>query len=204
MKRITKEELPQILNAETIEKLIEMALEFPKTTFDWAEVSELLEERNQLMFILDKVEERKKAIEKAKEDAKSEEQKLKEKQDWENFVKNADPKGFYGNMGEPVGVYDYKGKYGLWPWGIDDSIAPLDLSKKLTQSQITKIANLYLQYRKGVQWKEVYSALKKLNYDFSIIFNRAYEINNKIFPMEDDIEEFREKYGVYPPNKNGS
>jgi hypothetical protein len=120
MKRINKNELPQQLDAETVEILIEMALEFPQTK-EWHSIFDLLEERNQLMFILDKVEDRKKAIEQAKEDAKSEEQKLKEKQDWQEFVKNADPHGFYGNMGQPVTLEDYKLRYGRYPVGYDEN-----------------------------------------------------------------------------------
>ena len=81
MKKITKGELPHELSPEVMEILVNMALEFPKTTFDWAEISEILEERNQLMLVLDKVEERKKVIEQAKEDGKSDEQKQKEKEE---------------------------------------------------------------------------------------------------------------------------
>ncbi len=121
MKRIKKSELPQELNAETIEILVEMALEFPKTTFDWAEVSDLLEERNQLTFVLGKVEERKKTIEQAKEDAKSEEQKQKEKERWGRFLKDANPNSFYGNMGEPITLEDYKLRYGRYPVGYDEN-----------------------------------------------------------------------------------
>lgn len=40
MKRIKKDELPQELNAETIKILVEMALEFPKTTFDWNKIAD--------------------------------------------------------------------------------------------------------------------------------------------------------------------
>ncbi|MCH5597975.1 hypothetical protein [Niabella ginsengisoli] len=75
MKRITKEELPEILTDDIINILVEMALEDPKLTFDWANVSDLLEERGQLRVILDKVRAIKKSSEQAKENAKSEEQK---------------------------------------------------------------------------------------------------------------------------------
>jgi hypothetical protein len=119
MKRITKNELPIELNTEIIEILVEMALEFPQTK-EWHDVFDLLEERNQLMFILDIVEDRKKAIEKAREDAKSDEQKLREKEEWQQFLDNADPNGFYGNMGEPVTLEDYKLRYGVYPPGYDN------------------------------------------------------------------------------------
>jgi hypothetical protein len=120
MKRITKAELPEILTDDIINILVGMALEDPKLTFDWANVSDLLEERGQLKNILDKVRVIKKNIEQAKENAKSEEQKKKEKEEWDEFVKNADPKEFYGNMGEPETPQQYKDKYGVWPPGYDE------------------------------------------------------------------------------------
>lgn len=126
MKRIKRNELPLELNAETIEILVKMALEFPKTTLDWAEVSDLLEERNQLAFILNKVEERKKIIEQIKEDAKSEEQKQKEKEDWQRFLDKANPNSFYGNMGEPTTLEDYKLRYGRYPAGYDENGSKID------------------------------------------------------------------------------
>ncbi|MEP6804118.1 MAG: hypothetical protein ABI892_06330 [Flavobacterium sp.] len=120
MKRITKAELPEILTDDIINILVEMAMEDPKLTFDWANISELLEERGQLKIILDKVRLIKKVIEQAKEDSKSEEKKKKEKEEWNEFVKNADPKEFYGNMGEPETPQQYKDKYGIWPPGSDE------------------------------------------------------------------------------------
>src|SRR5690606_31850844 len=136
MKRINKEELSEILTEDILTILVEMAMEFPQSK-QWHEIFDELDRRSQLMLVLNKVHERKKAIEQAKEDAKSDEQKLKEKEEWEEFVKNADPNEFYGNMGEPSGVYDYKDKYGIWPYGLDDSIAPLTLSAKLNPEQIS-------------------------------------------------------------------
>ncbi len=98
-----------------------MAYEFPKQTFDWRDISNYLSEHNYplLRKILDKVDERKKAVEKLIEDAKSEEQKEKEKQEWQAFIKNADSKKFYGNMGEPETPQQWKDKYGTWPPGYD-------------------------------------------------------------------------------------
>ncbi len=121
MKRITKSELPNILTEEIINILVEMALESPKTTFDWAEISQILEDRGQLFEILGIVEKRKKEVEKIKEDSKSDEQKQKEKEDWEEFVKNINPKDFYGNIGQPETIQEYKDKYGVWPPGYDEN-----------------------------------------------------------------------------------
>lgn len=120
MKRITKSELPEILTDDVINILVKMAMEDPKLTLDWANISDLLEERGQLKIILDKVRLIKKAIEQAKENTKSEEQRKKEKEEWNEFVKNADPKDFYGNMGEPETPQQYKDKYGVWPPGYDE------------------------------------------------------------------------------------
>lgn len=120
MKRITKAELPEVLTPDIINILIEMALEFPQTK-EWHQIFDYLLENKfeQYRILSDKVEERKKAILKAKEDAKSEEQKRQEKQAWDEFVKNADPNGFYGNMGQPETPQEYKNRYGVWPPGYD-------------------------------------------------------------------------------------
>jgi len=56
MKRITPDELPAVLTEDVVQILVEMSIEFPKTTFDWADVSQLLEERGQLQFVLEKVQ----------------------------------------------------------------------------------------------------------------------------------------------------
>ncbi|OXG00767.1 hypothetical protein BC749_1011434 [Flavobacterium araucananum] len=121
MKRITINELPEVVKEEVFNVLVEMALEDPKQTFDWRDISVHLSENDLplLMKILDKVRVIKKAIEEAKENAKSEEQKKEEKEAWDEFVKNADPAGFYGNMGEPETPQQYKDKYGVWPPGYD-------------------------------------------------------------------------------------
>lgn len=122
MKRMKINELPEVITEEIFNSLVEMALEDPKQTFDWRDISVYLSENDLplLMKILDKVDEYRKAIEQAKEDAKSEEQKKKEKEEWAEFVKNADPKEFYGNMGEPETPQQYKDKYGVWPPGYDE------------------------------------------------------------------------------------
>lgn len=121
MKRIAKEELPETLTEDVINILVEMAMEDPKLTFDWADVSDILEARGQLKTILEKVRVVKKAIEQAKQDAKSDKQKQRENEEWQAFVENADPNGFYGNMGQPETPQEYKNRYGVWPPGYDNS-----------------------------------------------------------------------------------
>lgn len=39
MKRLKSHEFPEVLTEEIIEILVAMAKEFPKGTFDWAEIS---------------------------------------------------------------------------------------------------------------------------------------------------------------------
>lgn len=119
MRRYTKNTLPKKLTEDDIAILVKMAMEEPKTTFDWAEVSEILDERGELKKVLIEVRKVKKAIEQAKEGLKSPEQKAKEEREWREFVKNADPHKFYGNMGEPTTPQAYKDKYGVWPPGYD-------------------------------------------------------------------------------------
>ncbi len=127
MKRITKEELPMVLTGDIINILIEMALEFPQTK-EWHNIFDILEERGQLFFILDKVEERKKAIEQAKEDAKSDEQKKLEAEHNKKadelvreFYKKNGYYPFQGNMGEPVTLEDFKLKNGRYSPGYDEN-----------------------------------------------------------------------------------
>src|SRR5436189_4558923 len=109
MKRITKEELPETLTEGEINILIEMGMEFPQSK-EWHDIFDYLIENNLpiLRKILDEVGERKKIIEQVKEETKSEEQKRLEAEHNKKAYENLDPNGFYGNMGQPTGVYDYK------------------------------------------------------------------------------------------------
>ncbi len=122
MKRITIKELSNTHNKDTFNVLVEMASEYPQTE-EWHEIFDYLIENDYpyLRKILDKVQEVKKAIIQAKEDAKSEEQKQEEKEKWEEFLRNVDPNEFYGNMGEPTTVQEYKNKYGVFPPGYDEN-----------------------------------------------------------------------------------
>lgn len=121
MKRIKAEDLPEALSEEMISTLVEMALEFPKKTFDWAEISELLEKRGQLHIILDRVEELQKEREKARRDAMTEEEKEEEAAKWERIKNDPDPHKFYGNMGQPETPKEFKNRYGVWPPGYDEN-----------------------------------------------------------------------------------
>jgi len=120
MKRIKPEELPETLTDEVINTLVEMASEFPKTTFDWANISELLEQRGQLNIILNKIEERQKQKEKERLESMSEEEKAQEEAKWEKIRNDPNPYKFYGNMGQPETVQEYKNRYGVYPPGYDE------------------------------------------------------------------------------------
>lgn len=102
---------------------------------------------------------------------------------------------FYGNMGSPESVSDYKNYYGAWPPGLDDSIAPLALSANLNDEQLHKIARLYLGYRDTVQWYEVRAALKRAGFAFRPLFERVRALNGGTVPTKLTPEEFQAEYG---------
>lgn len=118
MRIIKSEDLPEKLTPEIIDVLVEMAREFPKRTFDWAEVSEVLNDRGQLNIILDKVQQLDEEEERKKLNAKSDAEKNLESGLRQKFG-NSKPK-FIGNMGEPETVEEYKRKYGHYPPGYEE------------------------------------------------------------------------------------
>lgn len=117
MKIIKAENLPAKLTPEIIDVLVEMAREFPKRTFDWAEVSDVLDKRGELNIILDKVQQLEKEEEQERERLKSDAEKQKEA-DMREKLKSAKPT-FIGNMGEPETAEEYKRKYGHYPPGYE-------------------------------------------------------------------------------------
>lgn len=119
MKRIKPEELPEVLTEDTIELLVDMVLEFPKTTFDWADISQVLEKRGQLMTVLDRAEQPRRQKEKERIAAMTDEERLEEERKAKEFYANADPYGFYGNMGQPETLQEFKNRYGVHLPGYD-------------------------------------------------------------------------------------
>lgn len=117
MRIIKPEDLPEALTPEIINVLVEMAREFPKHTFDWAKVSEVLAGRGQLNIILDKVQQLEKDEEQKRQNAKSESEKMRDAELQEER-KNSKP-AFIGNMGEPETAEEYKRKYGHYPPGYE-------------------------------------------------------------------------------------
>ena len=103
IRRITPEELPEKLDKDTIKILVDMCLEFPKKTFHWANISEVLEERGELEIILDIVGKKRRELEKQHYqqwwDSLSEEEKANEEKKRKKMLEDTDE--FYGNMGNP-------------------------------------------------------------------------------------------------------
>ena len=102
MKKIIKaKDLPKELTEEMIQILVEMAMEFPKKTFDWIEVSDILEERGQLDIILDIVDVENKKIRTEKErqrwNSLSSEEQAEEKRKIEKSLQEG-PEVFRGNI----------------------------------------------------------------------------------------------------------
>jgi hypothetical protein len=111
MKRLKPQDLPEVLTPEIIDILVQMAMEFPKVTSEWADISELLEKKGQLNVILDKVDELKKEENKRKQASLSDEEKRTEAEKWTKIHEEGTP-GFHGNMGEPETPEEYERKYG--------------------------------------------------------------------------------------------
>lgn len=121
MKRIKPKELPMILTEEIINILVEIALEFPQKTFDWADISEILDSRGQLHLVLDRVGEIRGEEEKARRDSMRKEEKTEETAKWKRIKNDLDPNKFYGNMGQPEAPQEYKNRYGVWPPGYNQT-----------------------------------------------------------------------------------
>jgi hypothetical protein len=114
MKNITPKELPEVLNSETLEKLIFMLHNFSEINMDdWTEIVKILRKRNQLEMVLNQYEESIVKSEREDKKNKTEEELHKEEIELENF--NNKKRKFYGNMGEPTTPKEYRNKYGVWP-----------------------------------------------------------------------------------------
>jgi hypothetical protein len=122
-KFINPEDLPEILDENTINILVEMCEEFPKTDFSWVEVSELLLQRGQLNLILDIVQENEQIKLELRKSQMTEAEKLEEKQKMEALKQEIErnPQVFFGNMGQPDTPQEFKNRYGVWPPGYDEN-----------------------------------------------------------------------------------
>jgi hypothetical protein len=97
-KKILAIDLPEQLTPEIIEILAEMANEFPKTSFEWNDVSVVLENRGQLRIVLDRALELQREEKSRKQAAMTNEEKNEEAEKVKNSLKSSK---FSGNMGEP-------------------------------------------------------------------------------------------------------
>jgi hypothetical protein len=120
-KYIKPEELPEILDEETIKTLVEMCEEFPKKDFNWSIVSELLLQRGQLNIILDLVEVNQTKKAEHQKSQMTEEEKIIDEQKKQALLKKLeeDPQYFYGNMSRPDTPEEFKSRFGVWPDGTD-------------------------------------------------------------------------------------
>lgn len=122
-KYIRPEDLPEILDEETINILVRMCEEFPKIDFSWEEISELLLERGQLNIILDIVEKNEQEKVELIKSQMTEAEKIEEMRKMEALKKEIEqnPHIFFGNMGQPDTPEEFKNRYGVWPPGYDEN-----------------------------------------------------------------------------------
>lgn len=119
MKRLKLEELPEELTQEIIEVLAEMANESPEST-EWQRICPALSSTN-FRKVMDRKIFNQQEQERKRRESLSEEERQDEDDRKRIALENADPKAFYGNMGEPETPQQFKDKYGVWPWGYDEN-----------------------------------------------------------------------------------
>lgn len=100
MERLKPEELPEILTPKLIDALAHMANEFPKTTWDWRDISELLVKRGQLRLVLNRADELKQEQHALRESLRTPEGRKSEE---EKVRQSLSSRTFSGNMGELEG-----------------------------------------------------------------------------------------------------
>jgi len=122
---INPEDLPNILDDETIYILAKMANEIPQSK-EWHKIFDLLSLEK-----IQKVMEKKIEIQHLESEQKksqlTEEEKLNDEQKKQEFRKKLeeDPHLFYGNMSCPDTPEEFKSKFGVWPDGTNsDSFNP--------------------------------------------------------------------------------
>lgn len=204
MKRIINDEITQDLSEELLIKLATMANEVPVSK-EWIEYSKMLSDHQKFQvykkrgeLIERKEQERIKLL--------TNDEKLKENKRWNEIKEDLDPHKFYGNMGSPVSIQDFKNRYGVWPPGYDDKIDANNLPDILSDEEIERIAKIYIEYKAPQYWAEICSALlfKKTN-QLKRVFDKVFEIKGKNFPLNGNplrqltIYEFKKEYGIWPP-----
>lgn len=120
-KYIKAEDLPEILDEETIEILANMANEIPQSD-EWHRIFDVLSYEN-LTKVMDKrltIQEWETELRKSQ---MTEAEKLEETRKMHAFKKEIEqnPHVFFGNMGQPETPQEFKNRYGVWPPGYDEN-----------------------------------------------------------------------------------
>ncbi len=119
MKRIKLEDLPQNLNDDIINILAYMANEIPQSK-DWHDIFEILSDVDYRR-VMDKRSELQYQEEESRKAVMTEEERAEEKRKTDKFIENLKPTDFYGNMGQPETIEDFKNRYGEYPPGYDEN-----------------------------------------------------------------------------------
>lgn len=211
MKRIYAQEITESLSDDQLRTLAEMANEIPISN-DWIECSKKLTDKQKFQIY----QMRGKLIEEKEQDRLNTitiEEKKAEEEKQKKLDKNIDTSGFYGNMGQPTTMNEYKNRYGGNPPGYNENIDPYNLPDILTNQQVESIGLIYIDYISPQYWADIYSELLNKNTNqLERIFNWVYQITGSNFPLNGSplrqltAIEFKDKYRVWPPgyDKNGN
>jgi hypothetical protein len=118
MKRIKSEDLPKVLDEQTIDILAHMADEVPQSE-EWYSIFDLLNPEDYRR-VMDRRLELQSELQKKKNEAMTEQEKKEDEEKWRRIREDKIPR-FYGNMGEPETPEQYKDKYGVYPPGYDET-----------------------------------------------------------------------------------
>lgn len=113
------EDITEYLNEIQLEILAEMLDEIP-TSKEWIECHKKLSDE-QLFKVHNKLGELIDRKEQQRINSMSKDDKEKDDEKWRLWYENADSNSFYGNMGQPVTLEDYKNRYGRYPVGYDEN-----------------------------------------------------------------------------------
>lgn len=204
MKRIKPQEITEKLSDEQLIALAELANEIP-ISIDWIECSKKLNDEQKFQVY----QKRGELLEEKEQDRLSTmtiEEKKEEVEKQNRLDENIDSFSFYGNMGQPTTMNEYKNRYGGNPPGYNENINPHDLPDILTNQQVESIGLIYIDYISPQYWSEIYSELLNRNTNqLERVFNWVYQLTGSNFPLNGSplrqltIEEFKEKYGIWPP-----
>ncbi len=119
MKRLSINDLSSEISEDILLILAEMANEIPPSK-EWNEIFGHLS-INDLQRVMNKKRELQKLEKEMNDKLKNDFELQKEKQIKDKFYENLDPNGFYGNMGQPETIEEYKNRYGVYPVGYDEN-----------------------------------------------------------------------------------